>query len=31
MPKLNLLGEKYGLLTVIEEAEQIGGRTAWKC
>ena len=31
MPKLNLLGEKYGKLTVIAEAPNIGGRTAWLC
>ena len=31
MPKLNLLNEKYGMLTVIAEAPNINGRTAWLC
>lgn len=31
MKKLNLLGEKYNFLTVIEAAEPIKGRRAWKC
>lgn len=32
MPKaLNLIGEKYNKLTVIEKAANIKGRTAWKC
>lgn len=32
MPKaLNLIGEKYNKLTVIEKEANIKGRTAWKC
>ena len=31
MPKLNLLGETYGQLTVIAEAPNIKDRTAWVC
>lgn len=31
MPQLNLLGEKYGQLTVVQEAPKINGRTAWVC
>ena len=32
MPKkLNLVGEVYGRLTVLEEAEKIKGRVAWLC
>ena len=27
----NLLGQQFGLLTVIERAENIGGRAAWLC
>ena len=29
--KLNLIGEKYGRLTVIEKAPNKGKRTQWKC
>lgn len=29
--KLNLIGEKYGRLTVIEQAPNKGKRTQWKC
>ena len=31
MPKLNLLGQKFGMLTVIEEHPKIKNRTAWLC
>jgi hypothetical protein len=31
MNKLNLVGQKFSKLTVIEEASSINGRTAWKC
>lgn len=32
MPKaLNLIGQKFGLLTVLEQAESQGGKTRWKC
>lgn len=29
--KLDLTGQKFGNLTVLEPAENIGGRTAWRC
>lgn len=29
--KLNLIGQRYGKLTVLCPAENIGSRTAWKC
>ena len=29
--KLDLTGQKYGHLTILEPAENIGGRTAWRC
>lgn len=29
--KLNLTGQRYGRLTVVGPAENIGGRTAWLC
>ena len=29
--KLDLTGQKYGRLTVLEPAENIGTRTAWLC
>ena len=29
--KLDLTGQRYGKLTVLEPAENTGGRTAWKC
>lgn len=29
--KLDLTGQRYGKLTVIAPAENIGGRTAWQC
>lgn len=29
--KINLLGQKFGKLTVIQEAENHKGRTAWLC
>ena len=29
--KLDLTGQHYGRLTVLEPAENIGGRTAWLC
>ena len=29
--RLNLLGERYGYLTVISPVENINGRTAWLC
>ena len=28
---LNLIGEKYGRLTVVERAENMGVQTAWRC
>lgn len=31
MRKLNLLGQKFHRLTVIDAAQPIGGRSAWKC
>jgi len=31
MKKLNLIGQKYSMLTVIEQAQPINGRSAWKC
>lgn len=31
MKKQNLVGGKFGKLTVIAEAENLGGRVAWKC
>ena len=31
MKALNLIGEKYGKLTVLSKAENIGKRTAWLC
>lgn len=31
MNKLNLVGQKYNRLTVLEPAEPITGRTAWRC
>lgn len=31
MKKLNLIGQKFGRLTVLESAPPISGRTAWKC
>ena len=31
MRKLNIVGQKYNKLTVLEEASPINGRTAWKC
>jgi hypothetical protein len=31
MNKLNLVGQKFSKLTVIEESSSINGRTAWKC
>lgn len=31
MKKLNLAGQKYNKLTVLEEASSIGGRSAWRC
>ena len=30
-PRINLSGQKFGKLTVLEPAENIAGRTAWKC
>ena len=29
--KLDLSGQRYGRLTVVRPAENIGGRTAWEC
>ena len=29
--KMELTGQRYGRLTVLEAAENVGGRTAWKC
>lgn len=29
--KLNLIGQRFGKLTVLAPAENIGGRTAWRC
>lgn len=29
--KLDLTGQRFGKLTVLEPAEKIGGRTAWRC
>lgn len=29
--KLDLTGQRYGRLTVLEQAENEGGRTAWRC
>lgn len=29
--KLNLTGQKYGQLTVLAPAENVGSRTAWRC
>ena len=29
--KLDLTGQRFGKLTVIEPAENVGGRTAWRC
>lgn len=29
--KVNLIGQRFGKLTVIEPAENIGSRTAWLC
>ena len=29
--KLDLIGQRYGKLTVLEAAENVGGRTAWRC
>lgn len=31
MKKLNLIGQKFNKLTVLDEAAAIGGRTTWKC
>jgi hypothetical protein len=31
MKKLNIVGEKYGRLTVLEEVTLPGGRSSWKC
>lgn len=31
MKKLNLTGQKFNRLTVLEEATPLGGRSAWKC
>ena len=31
MRKINLIGERFGRLTVIEEAGKLYGRIAWKC
>lgn len=31
MKKLNLTGQKFNKLTVLDIAKSIGGRTAWKC
>ena len=29
--KMDLTGQRYGSLTVISPAENVGGRTAWLC
>lgn len=29
--KLDLIGQRYGKLTVLGPAENVGGRTAWRC
>ena len=29
--KMDLTGQRYGRLAVLEAAENVGGRTAWKC
>lgn len=29
--KQNLVGQKFGMLTVIERADDIGDRVGWRC
>ena len=31
MNALNLVGQKYGRLTVLERVDNVKGRVAWKC